>query len=424
MAIRLAKSCLVVLAVVGGMSEAVAWAELIRLKNGNTVEGAIVSQTEHEVTVDIPDLGRMTLARDEIASIEGAGEAGQTAVQSETTNAAIYYGRALRQLRYPASREQVDLVARIIREGWPQEQPELVELLQQHEAVRQEFDKGIRLTRCDFQFGRPVRSALQRAIPPVGQLVNLSTVVLLQARYEQSLKQTANAIGRVLSLLIMARHLAQDPSLMARLNIGAIEEGPIVILRQELESDRLSPQLRTQIAEALTPYLDDRLSAAQLIDAQHEAFLSLLRLQADELDLANLATDAQRQWAQQFQHAIMTQGQQQAQHYYGLLRQAADTDRPEDWAAVAQAAQRFHQRLNAVFGNRQTQAGGRSSDSAASPDLIDETAQPEVAAAGYVEAMLALAAPDVDDYYEGIRRHREHGVALRQLQELARQPSP
>lgn len=47
-------------------------AELIRLKNGNTMDATVTGQNEREITVDVPGAGAMTLSRGEIASIEAS----------------------------------------------------------------------------------------------------------------------------------------------------------------------------------------------------------------------------------------------------------------------------------------------------------------------------------------------------------------
>ena len=45
-------------------------AQTIRLKNGNSVEGEVEVLNDRQVTVDIPGLGKMTLGKDDVASIE------------------------------------------------------------------------------------------------------------------------------------------------------------------------------------------------------------------------------------------------------------------------------------------------------------------------------------------------------------------
>ena len=56
--------------VAGTLLPAVAAADVIRLKNGNTLQGEVEATNEQEVTVHIPGAGRLTLKKEEIVSIE------------------------------------------------------------------------------------------------------------------------------------------------------------------------------------------------------------------------------------------------------------------------------------------------------------------------------------------------------------------
>lgn len=47
-------------------------ADVVRLKNGNALEGEIRTTTDGQVTVDVPGVGRLTLERSDIASVETA----------------------------------------------------------------------------------------------------------------------------------------------------------------------------------------------------------------------------------------------------------------------------------------------------------------------------------------------------------------
>jgi hypothetical protein len=49
-------------------------AELLKLKNGNRIEGEVQYVTASEVAVDIPGMGVVTFTRDEVASIEPSAE--------------------------------------------------------------------------------------------------------------------------------------------------------------------------------------------------------------------------------------------------------------------------------------------------------------------------------------------------------------
>ena len=69
---RVASTLLVLLAV----WPALAGADVVRLKNGNMLEGTISAADERQVTIELPDLGALVVDRADIAAIERAAPAG------------------------------------------------------------------------------------------------------------------------------------------------------------------------------------------------------------------------------------------------------------------------------------------------------------------------------------------------------------
>ena len=67
-------------------------ADVIRLKNGNSLEGEIKTTTEQQVTIDVPGVGQLTLERNEIASI---GKATSESTQGGSSAAPIPTGQSL-----------------------------------------------------------------------------------------------------------------------------------------------------------------------------------------------------------------------------------------------------------------------------------------------------------------------------------------
>src|SRR3989338_8609718 len=55
---------------VGTLLPALATGDVVHLKNGNTLQGEVETTNDEEVTVNIPGAGRLTLKKNEIASIE------------------------------------------------------------------------------------------------------------------------------------------------------------------------------------------------------------------------------------------------------------------------------------------------------------------------------------------------------------------
>ena len=75
-----------------------AQAEVLRLKNGNAVEGTITSRTDDEVVMEIPGAGAMTFRTDEIKLIESPTiPVGRYAHRVLLTNGNLITGRVVRQ---------------------------------------------------------------------------------------------------------------------------------------------------------------------------------------------------------------------------------------------------------------------------------------------------------------------------------------
>lgn len=191
----------------------VAAADLIRLKNGNTIEGDVTSSDKHQVTADVSGLGKMTLQREEIASIEGAAAAEARQVNEDISNAAVFYSKVFAHLQSPTSQELKDAIQTAIKNGWQGKNQGLVKLLNQHEAAFTELQKALSVNRCDFQFGKESKYAIDRPVPPVSQIRDLFYLVLLSAKRDESRGDFQGALEKYLSVFTLAQHVAQDRSL-------------------------------------------------------------------------------------------------------------------------------------------------------------------------------------------------------------------
>ncbi|RKY39427.1 MAG: hypothetical protein DRP75_02135, partial [Candidatus Omnitrophota bacterium] len=83
---------------------------------------------------------------------------------------------------YPKSREVINKIRGVIKEGW-QEDKELEELLNQNEISFREFRKGVLLKKCDFDFGKKYKYLIQKQALPLLKIRNLSNLLLLKGRY-------------------------------------------------------------------------------------------------------------------------------------------------------------------------------------------------------------------------------------------------
>ncbi len=73
-------------------------AETVRLKNGNTLRGQIVEKTQTNLVIDLPNVGTMTFAMSEVASIEGEDEEGALFTHAiQLVNENTLYGRIVEE---------------------------------------------------------------------------------------------------------------------------------------------------------------------------------------------------------------------------------------------------------------------------------------------------------------------------------------
>ena len=70
-------------------------ADVVRLKNGNTLEGTITAADERQVTIEIPDVGKLVVERAEIAELQ------QTAGSSESEDGTPQAGQPAAHKREP-----------------------------------------------------------------------------------------------------------------------------------------------------------------------------------------------------------------------------------------------------------------------------------------------------------------------------------
>jgi hypothetical protein len=69
-------------------------------------------------------------------------------------NAAAYYSRAFDLLKYPESKKLNKEISEIMQNGWLHENPEIKKVLEENELSIQEFQKGIEIGDCDFDYGK------------------------------------------------------------------------------------------------------------------------------------------------------------------------------------------------------------------------------------------------------------------------------
>lgn len=82
-----------------------AWADTIRLKNGNTLRGTVTGPKDGQVTIDMPGAGLLTFSQDEVAAIERepgtaapSASAGSGVSQTQVTDRPITHAAAVSEM--------------------------------------------------------------------------------------------------------------------------------------------------------------------------------------------------------------------------------------------------------------------------------------------------------------------------------------
>lgn len=389
-------------------------ADTIRLKNGNSIEGDVVQSNDQEITVEIPQLGKMTLQREEIASIEGVVPETR-AVNGEIENAAVFYSKAFALLQYPASQGLKDAIQATIKNGWQGENQELERILDQNETALREFQKARPVKRCDFQFGKETKYVIDRAVPPVTQIRDLFYLALLSARQDESRGSFQSALEKYLSTFTLAGHVAQDPSLVAKMIAVGIEEGVSVPLRDRIESAGSGPEECGRIADFVWDYRATRFPVTELIAPVREDLVSAVQLAADRMRPQQALNEQQEKKVRTFQDAFLKQGQDLIGKHVDLLLQAAKTNQDTDWATTEREFENLKQELQGTFG-RELQMQLLQFAEAMKPQVIKPDSVPETLAASFAKIVLAIALPNLRP---GVTRYYEAEQKLKELHVLA-----
>ena len=312
-------------------------ADLIILKNGRRLEGAIVKTTDSSITVDI-GIGETTLNRSDIKSIK----------RNEENNAAIYYLRAGDLANYNNVTVSKNKIAKFEEAKFRMAQVELEELLNNNKRCFREIEKALATKECDFYFkdkdgyaNQENRQDNQRKV------MYLHSLLLLKSRYYEGLKNFDQAVDSCLSALTFALQLSQgrDPDLQAAAIL--IEKNTYPILLEYLDSKNIDPKIFGKVFTYIDNYEKEHFSAKEFIESDKEAFIRPFNSFARDItrwakETVNLDAGV-RADAQKFAEDLLREGNGLADKYYGNYIKAATTDANNDWEL---AAREYRELLN------------------------------------------------------------------------------
>jgi hypothetical protein len=262
-----------------------------------------------------------------------------TLAEEQRDNAATYYNKAFELCTYSYQHPLNTKVTDIIKNGWKVEDKELEELLKQNALAFTEFKRGLRLEKCDFTFGKEYKYLINRDIPNLLKVRNLSNLLLLNSRYYEKQKEFNRAVNVCLSCLEFAKYVSQDDSSVAKAIAIGIEKETCVPLRDYLTSGQISRRKSEKILAFLEDYEKEHFAAGELLEVEKDLFISNIQMLTDsfrqEAQKSSEFNEDARKAVEGFEIEMMRQGKELADRYYGNFIKAAQTNKESDWEFAA-----------------------------------------------------------------------------------------
>jgi hypothetical protein len=249
-------------------------------------------------------------------------------------NAAAYYSRAFDLLKYPESKKLNKKISEIMQNGWLHENPEIKKVLEENELSIQEFQKGIEIGDCDFDFGKEPKYLFEKEFPAPAAW-KLFSIILLKGRYHEGQNDYASAVDLYLSALIFAQHISQDNLAISKATALTIEFSSLEPIKGYLNKKKIEKRLCEKISAHLDQYKAYRFAAKEIIEAQREETKSVLKMTADTFMLK--VTEAYRhrpeimEKAVAFRKEFIIMAYQDIDYYYGNYIRAVETNKKRDW---------------------------------------------------------------------------------------------
>jgi hypothetical protein len=253
----------------------------------------------------------------------------------QTKNAAVYYSKAFDLLKYPASAELKNKIQEIVKNGWKEEDKELEKVLTENKPCFDEFKKGLRLEKCDFTFGKEYKHIFEKELPPFLKIKKFTSLLLLKGRHYEKQEEFDKAINVYLSLLTFAQHISQDNTLVSKMITITIESEAYKPIRQYLNSERMQKKEASKILSFFSDFEKQHFPAKQLVEIEKEAFLSVAKMQADEVKQQVLeeqeVSEEKKKAMETLAEELTLQAEEAADRYYGNYAIAVETDDEGDW---------------------------------------------------------------------------------------------
>jgi hypothetical protein len=304
-------------------------ADVVRLKKGREIEGAITGETNDTVTIDI-GIGEATLNKSDIETIRRAVKA----------NAAIYYLRAIDMADYGKYGAGKNKIEALQKKNFILDAKELSAILDDNKKCLDEMDKGLAIKECDFYFEdkyNPFGGSIQKRNQK--EVMYLHSLLLSRGRYYESRKDFSRAVDSYLSALTFAVQIAQGPDPEFRTAAIVTEKDAYPIIEEYLNSKNTDPAICKKIFDFLKDYDKLHFSAKDFMTGCRDFFLSPFKSYNREITRwvreDTKPDDKARAKAQDFADEVTKQAKELADRYYGNFISAAGTDAEKDWKSAS-----------------------------------------------------------------------------------------
>ncbi len=96
---------------------------------------------------------------------------------AEIDNAAVYYSKAFDLQKYNESTELKDRMQKVIHKGWQGKDPELEQFIIDNEPALSEVVEGLKLDKCDFDYGRRYTYLVEKKTPHLAKVIRLANLM-------------------------------------------------------------------------------------------------------------------------------------------------------------------------------------------------------------------------------------------------------
>jgi len=266
---------------------------------------------------------------------------GRTAVSdtsdsgSGSENAATFYRHAMELLKPPKSQEIDSQMREVIKNGWINEHKGLEMVLLENQISIEAILRGTSLTECNFYFDETYEDPFEK-MPPLLEINDLTSLLLLKARYEQKQQDMDKAADTYLTLLNLAAHIGQDDTLVSKMAALVIENRIYAVLKTLLISSSLSKEKIYDITQYLENYGKNHFKAVEIAQIESDVYINIINMligEIEELWITQTQEESPRlrtQW-NAFSQELLKQGFELGDHYYGNFVKATQSGQQSDW---------------------------------------------------------------------------------------------